>query len=84
MVGIQITSRMGEKGQIVIPKPVRDKFSLQTNTELTFETEEDKIIVKRKEEDIVILKQFLNAIKIKRKFPKNIDGDAEYYSPFEK
>ncbi len=79
MVGIQLSCTVGEKGQVVIPKPLRDQFQLLPNSEVTFTLEDNKITLQKKENAQQILDQFLSATP-KKKLPKNIDWDALYHS----
>ena len=79
MVGIQLSSKVGEKGQIVIPKPIRDKFNIHSDTEIIFDIEQEKLIL-RKKESMKIFESFVNAVKNKKRLPKHVDWDEEYYS----
>ena len=81
MVGIKIGSRIGEKGQVVIPKPIRDQFGLQPNAEVYFSVEEGKIVLTSKSGE-EILSEFISAVK-KRKLPNKINWDKEYYKQFD-
>ena len=40
--------RVSEKGQVVIPKSIRDKIKLETGDELTVTTIDQKIILRKK------------------------------------
>ena len=44
MVGIRLKSRVGEKGQIVIPKPLREHLHLKPQQKLTI-LEKDKMLI---------------------------------------
>lgn len=83
MVGIQLTAKIGEKGQVVIPKPIREQLNIQPATEVVFDIEEEKIILKKKKNSIEIFDEFINAVKKKIKFPKEVNWDKEYYSQLE-
>ena len=83
MVGIKIGAKIGEKGQVVIPKPIREQFNIQSDTELIFDVEDEKIILKKKKSSLDIFADFVNAVKKKKKFPEHMDWDKEYYSQFE-
>jgi AbrB family looped-hinge helix DNA binding protein len=37
--------QLGEKGQIVIPKEIRERFGLKTGSSLRFEVDDGKIVV---------------------------------------
>ncbi len=83
MVGIQLHATIGEKGQVVIPKPIRDMFHLRPFTEIVFDVEQEKIILKKKQDGLKILEDYLSAVKNKKQPPKKIDWDALYYSQYE-
>ena len=82
MVGITLRSRIGERGQVVIPKPIRDEFKLLPFSDIIFTVENGKIIIQKQSAD-EWLKDFGSGIK-KISLPKKIDWDEEYYSQFEK
>ena len=79
VVGIQLVGTIGEKGQVVIPKPLRDQFKLLPNSTVTFTLESNKITLEKKENPAQILEQFLNAAP-KKPFPKTIHWDELYHS----
>lgn len=83
MVGIQLRATIGEKGQIVIPKPLRDMFHLRPFTELVFDIEQEKIILKKREKGLAVLEEYISAFKGKKKLPKKIDWNKLYYSQYE-
>jgi AbrB family looped-hinge helix DNA binding protein len=83
MVGIKIGAKVGEKGQVVIPKPIREQFHIHSDTELVFDVEDEKIILQKKKSGLDVLEDFVNAVKSKKKFPENVDWDKEHYSQFE-
>jgi len=83
MVGIQIAGKVGEKGQVVIPKAIRDQFHIKQDTELLFDVKDDNIILRKKRSGLDILDDFITAVEKKKKFPQHIDWDKEYYSQFE-
>ncbi len=55
------------KGQIVIPKDARKKAGIKPGTKVTFEVEDDKIIIKRKLTAKEIVEDFADV-------PKKIKG----------
>jgi antitoxin PrlF len=61
---------VSEKGQITIPKPIRDKMGIHPGTVLEIETSEDKIIALKKEPVDVFSKW-----KGKAKLPDNLSVD---------
>jgi AbrB family looped-hinge helix DNA binding protein len=84
MVGIEIYSTIGEKGQVVIPKPIRDQFHLTPKTDVVFTVVNNKLVLRKKKSGLDILDDFVTAGKGKRCLPKKIDWDELYYSQFEK
>jgi len=82
MVGIK--TKIGEKGQIVIPKPIRDKFNLDKNTEVIVDEKGDDIIIRKKKSDLEIYDEYVNEFKNKIKLPDKIDWSKELYSRYEK
>ena len=77
---IRLKSKIGERGQVVIPKPIREMFNLDSGGTVSFRVEDDKIIIEAKEGD-EILEEFLSEIE-KKEEPKEIEWDREYYSQF--
>ncbi len=79
MVGIKMS--IGEKGQVVIPKPLREEFNLNPNDMVEFDQEGDKIVVKKVSSKDPI-KIFLEIKKRMGKFTekdfKKIDFDKLY------
>ena len=64
---MKIKREIGEKGQIVIPKDIRDNLGLNIGVNITFEVEDDKVIIKKEKDPNDFLKDFLNVPKVKRK-----------------
>lgn len=42
---------MGAKGQVVIPKPIRDELGIQPGDEVVFEAGDQEVRVRRREDD---------------------------------
>lgn len=42
-----MTTKVGQKGQVVIPKPLRDRFGIQPGVEVVFVPEDDGVRVQR-------------------------------------
>lgn len=59
---------VGEKGQIVIPKDIREMLGLRAGENVVFEVVQDEIMIKKDEEDVNnILQDFLNVPGKKKK-----------------
>ena len=82
MVGIRLKSRVGEKGQIVIPKPIREQLHISPATELLFDVEDDKVIM-AKRSDREVISELLTRWKKKTLPPQKIDWDKLIYSQYE-
>ncbi len=80
MVGIELSARIGEKGQVVIPKPLRDQFGLSPESEIVFSVEDEKIVLQKKD-NRKIYEEFVGAFK-KRKLKKLPDIDGMYEERF--
>lgn len=78
---IKLKSKIGPKGQVVIPKPIRDTFGFKSGEDVYFYVEKGEVIVEKKSGE-KIFEEFINEIE-KRKPPKKINWDDMYYSQFE-
>jgi AbrB family looped-hinge helix DNA binding protein len=79
MVGIKLKSRIGEKGQVVIPKPLRDQFGLRPLSDVWFHVENGKAVLEKVSPEL-LYQDFVSAVEKKIPLPKKIDWDEEYYS----
>lgn len=75
------TSRVGEKGQAVIPKPIRDAVGIAPGDLLTFRVEGNKVVAEKAGQGDVV-GAMTSLVPRKRKEPKHIDWDAEYDARF--
>ncbi len=80
---IEIKAKVGSRGQIVIPKPIREMFKIHTGEDMFFRVENNDILI-RKEEGIKILNRIINRFQEKMAEPKKINWNELYYSQFEK
>lgn len=83
MVGIQLIAKVGEKGQVVIPKPIRESLRIQPHMEVVFDFEDGKVVLAKRKASLEVFEEFVNIIKDKKKAPEHIDWDKEYSSQFE-
>ena len=77
---IEIEATVGQRGQVVIPKPIRDAYDLRPGATVRFSVEGDRIVIRGNEG---ALDEFLDAIP-KRPEPEEIDWDERYGEQFER
>lgn len=80
---IEIKAKVGSRGQIVIPKPIREMFHIQPGEDMFFRVEKKDIRI-RKQDGKKLLNDMLERIDHKKKEPKNINWAEKYYSQFDK
>ena len=85
MQTIKLKSKVGARGQVIIPKQIRDTFGIIRGSEVRFLTKGSNIIIAKKpagktEPDAI--NDFINAIE-KRPAPERIDWDKMHYSQIE-
>jgi AbrB family looped-hinge helix DNA binding protein len=59
-----------EKGQVVIPKDIRDQLGLKPGSEILFEIENGKIIITKKESGEKTAEDFFSVIPREKKLKK--------------
>ncbi len=77
---IKLKAKVGKRGQVVIPKPIRDMFNIHPANEVSFRVEDDKIIIESRDPE-TIFNEYVSEIE-KKEEPKDIDWDSKYYSQF--
>lgn len=75
-MSLEIEAKVGQRGQVVIPKPIRDAYGLTPGMKVKFSLENDKIIIKTSKD---ALDDYLNEIE-KKEEPEKIDWDKKYYT----
>src|SRR3989344_4479171 len=55
---IKIKRKIGPKGQIVLPKDIREQFNLKTGTDVVFLVEDQQIIIETPKEHREIIEEF--------------------------
>lgn len=67
MLGMELERIIGPKGQVVIPMDVRRKMGIKPGSDVVFEVEDSKIIIKKKLSTKELLEDFGNV-------PKKVKG----------
>ena len=75
------TSRVGEKGQAVIPKAIRDAAGIAPGDTLSFRLEQGRVIIEKAGRGNVVA-EMRSLVPRKRKEPSRIDWDSEYRERF--
>ena len=65
-LNMRFVREIGEKGQVVIPKDIRDLLSLKPKQKVVFEIEDKEVKIKQENSE-EFLKDFLNVPKLKRR-----------------
>ena len=79
---IKLKTKVGQRGQIVIPKPVRETKHIKTGDTIYVTVEEEGILLQTRDEGKKIVEDFLNEFKPKLKKFRKIDWDKEYEDRF--
>ncbi len=78
---LQHRLRVGPKGQVVLPKPVRDEIGARPGDEVALHTEGGRAIIEPVRSGSVV--DLLLSLRPKKtKMPRKVDWDEEYYSQF--
>ena len=75
-----IIRMLGEKGQIVIPKDIREYFGLKWGSRLLFEVKNDEIII-RPQKDEEFAEEFCSIVE--EKLTKKIEINRLYHEQIE-
>ena len=61
-----IKREIGEKGQVVIPKDIREYLGIRNGDNVVFEIKNDQVMLKQEQDPKEFLDEFLDTPKIKR------------------
>jgi AbrB family looped-hinge helix DNA binding protein len=78
---LKLRSKVGPKGQVVIPKPIREQYGLESGNIIYFHAHDGEIMLEKRDADDILNDLFSGE---KTKAPKVIDWNALFYSQFEK
>lgn len=79
---MKVKGKVGPKGQVVMPKELREKFKISPGDEVSFDATEDAIIVHPPRDPGELVDELLGLVKGKKRLPKRVDWDELYYSQF--
>lgn len=74
---------VGKKGQITIPKDIRDKFGLKEGERVIFDVRGDEIVIKPEKSGKEFLDKLVSIVKNKREAPKPDELKRLYYEQVE-
>jgi len=77
---MKVKGRVGPKGQVVIPKQLRDEFKILPGDEVTFDATEDAIHIYPPFSPKKYVQEFVNIGQRRKGPPDKIDWDELYYS----
>ncbi len=63
---MQTRRTVGEKGQVVLPKDIRDYVGIKPGTDVVFEVKDKEIIIRPQKSGKEWLEDFLNVPKVKK------------------
>lgn len=79
---MKMKGRVGPKGQVVIPKELREEFKIFPGAEVTFDAGEGTILIYPRIDPKKFVDEYIGLVKKKEKAPAKIDWDELYYSQF--
>jgi len=75
---LTLRSRIGPRGQVVVPQALREALNIVPNSQVFFSLEGDRIILENRDPEET-LEELLTAVPDKRQLPRDMDWDREYY-----
>jgi AbrB family looped-hinge helix DNA binding protein len=76
MVGIRV---VGKKGQVTIPKEIRERFGLKDGSKVSFEVKEDEIVIKPEKSGKDFVEEWCSIVKNKLDKPIDLRRLKEEY-----
>jgi AbrB family looped-hinge helix DNA binding protein len=80
---MKVKSKVGPKGQVVIPKELREEFNIMPGDEVLFDADEHVIKIYPHRDPKRFVREYVSVVKEKERAPRRIDWDEQYYSQFE-
>ncbi|MBO8180206.1 MAG: AbrB/MazE/SpoVT family DNA-binding domain-containing protein [Archaeoglobus sp.] len=77
------TRVVGKKGQVTIPKEIREKFGLKEGEKVVFEVRGDEIIIRPDKSGSDYVEEFVSIVKKKLKAPEPAELKRLYYGQIE-
>ncbi|AKG92014.1 transcriptional regulator, AbrB family [Geoglobus ahangari] len=77
------TRTVGKKGQVTIPKEIRDRFGLKEGKKVIFEVKGDEIILRPEKAGKDYVEEFTSVIKKKLEAPNAVELKRLYYGQIE-
>ena len=73
---IEIEATIGQRGQVVIPKPIREAYNLRPGMHVRFSVDGDRIVIHGAAD---VLDEYLDAIP-KQPEPESVDWDERHFA----
>jgi len=77
------TRTVGKKGQVTIPKEIRDRFGLKEGEKVIFEVKGDEIVMRPEKSGRDYVEELTSIVKEKLKAPKPAELKRLYYGQIE-
>lgn len=77
------TRVVGKKGQVTIPKDLREKFGLKEGERVVFEVRGDEIVIKPEKVGKDYVEELISVVKKKLEAPEPADLKRSYYGQVE-
>lgn len=78
------TRTVGKKGQVTIPKEIREKFGLKEGEKVVFEVRGDEIVLRPEKRGIDYVEELTSIVEKKLEAPEPAELKRLYYEQIEK